>query len=34
MSVAAPALPVFDAPYAEDDAIIARRLLVQAPLPH
>src|SRR3954469_9375896 len=33
MSVAAPALPVFDAPYAEDDGAIARRLLAQAPLP-
>ena len=33
MSVAAPALPVFDAPYAEDDAAVARRLLAEAPLP-
>ncbi|HKG76222.1 MAG TPA: bifunctional proline dehydrogenase/L-glutamate gamma-semialdehyde dehydrogenase PutA, partial [Beijerinckiaceae bacterium] len=33
MNAAAPALPIFDAPYAEDDGAIARRLLAQAPLP-
>src|SRR4051794_1747544 len=33
MTEAVPVLPVFDAPYAEDDGAIARRLLAQAPLP-